>query len=277
MKRLLLSGLMTLGVAASVLGQDVSVNSTEARIGPRDVIEIKVVQDDKFNTRTTVSDEGAVTLHAVGKITVGGLTQRQAEQRIKQVLEARVLKSADVTVQIAEYGSKPISVLGAVTRPGSVGGTNLTLLQAITQAGGLAPGYGKTLYVLRTGQNGLSEQIAIDLDDLLVNGNPDLNLPLSASDVVNIPTETPVTVYVMGEVTHPGKVELRRSQNPSLLQAIAAAGGPTDRASKSVKITRTAGGQSQTLTANWKRIAAGSGKDVPLQDGDTIFIDESIF
>ncbi len=276
MKRLSLILVIALGLAAAANAQDL-VNSSDVRIGPRDVVDVKVVQDDKLDVTATVSDEGAITMPTVGKIVIAGMTQRQAEQRIQQVLESRVLNKADVTVQITQFGSKPISVVGAVTKPGNVGGTNLTLIQAITEAGGLAPGYGKTLYVIRTGANGISEQIAVDIDDLMVAGNPDLNLPLAPNDVINVPVEVPLTVYVMGEVTHPGKVELPRTQNPSLLQAIAAAGGPTDRAGKTAKITRNDSGKSKTVSANWKRIAEGDGKDVPLQDGDTIYIKESVF
>jgi polysaccharide biosynthesis/export protein len=276
MKHLSLAVFLAFGLAAAAPAQDILLNRSEVRIGPRDVVDVKIVQDDKLNTHATVSDEGAITMPVVGKVVIGGLTQRQAEQRIQQVLESRVLNKADVTVQLIEFGSKPISVVGAVTHPGNVGGSNLTLIQAITEAGGLAPGYGKSLYVIRTGMNGLNEQIAVDIDDLMVHGNPDLNLPLSPNDVINIPVEVPLTVYVWGEVTHPGKIELRRTQNPSLLQAVAAAGGPTDRAGKIVKITRT-GDKSKTISANWKRIAEGNGKDIPLQDGDTIYIKESIF
>jgi polysaccharide export outer membrane protein len=277
MKRLSLILWVALGVATAAAAQDVMVNGSDVRIGPRDVVDVKVVQDDKFNTTSTVSDEGAITLPSVGKIVIGGMTQRQAEQRIQQVLESRVLNKADVSLQITQFGNKPISVVGAVTKPGNVGGSNLTLIQALTEAGGLAPGYGKTLYVIRTAANGLSEQIAVDIDDLMVSGNPDLNLPLAPNDVINVPVEVPLTVFVMGEVTHPGKVELRRTQYASLLQAIAAAGGPTDRAGKTAKITRNEGGKSKTIATNWKRIAEGDGKDVPLQDGDTIYIKESVF
>ena len=277
MKHLSLVALLALGILSAASAQDVLLNSSDARIGPRDVVEVKVVQDDKLNTTATVSDEGAITLPVVGKIVIGGLSQRQAEQRIQQVLESRVLNKADVSLQVTKFGNKPISVVGAVTRPGNVSGSNLTLIQAITEAGGLAPGYGKTLYVIRTGLNGLSEQLAVDIDDLLVNGNADLNVPLSPNDVINVPVEVPLTVYVWGEVTHPGKIDLRRTQNPSLLQAIAAAGGPTDRAGRTARITRTADGKSKTTAANWKKIAEGEGKDVLLQDGDTIYIKESIF
>lgn len=277
MKRFLLAALVAFASVGAVHAQDMLNSSvSESRIGPRDVLDIRVVQDEKLNTpHATVGEDGTITMPLVGKISVSGMTQHEAEAQIRRVLEAKVLNKADVSVQVVEFGNKPISVLGSVTHPGSIGGSNLTLIQAITAAGGLATGHGPTLYVIRTGLNGLVEQIPIDVDELLVVGNPDLNVPLAPNDVVNIPAEVPVTVYVMGEVTHPGKVELKRAQNPSVLQAIAAAGGPTDRAGKEAVITHANGGK--TTTVNFKRAAVGRGKDAPLQDGDTIYVPESYF
>src|ERR1051326_4274831 len=277
MKRLLIAALLISGVAAVATAQDLTTASS-SRVGPRDSLEIKVLQDEKFNTRTTVSDDGQISVPQVGRIDVAGLTPREVEARIKSVLEAHYLTHADVTVQVVEFGNKPISVVGAVTHPGSISTSgNMTLIQAITQAGGLAPGYGKTLYVLRTGQNGLTEQLAIDIEELLVAGNPDLNVPLAPNDVINIPMEVPMTVYVFGEVTHPGPVQLKRSQNPTLLQAIAAAGGPTDRASKTARIKRTVNGKTSMIRANYKKLAEGNDPDIALQDGDTIYLSESFF
>ncbi|HEX7192486.1 MAG TPA: polysaccharide biosynthesis/export family protein, partial [Thermoanaerobaculia bacterium] len=125
MKRLSLIVAVAFGLAVAAAAQDLVVNSSDVRIGPRDVVDVKVVQDDKLNVVSTVSDEGAITMPSVGKIVIGGMTQRQAEQRIQQVLESRLLNKADVTVQITQFGSKPSSVVGAVTKPGNVGGSNL--------------------------------------------------------------------------------------------------------------------------------------------------------
>lgn len=266
------------------MGQDltfqspISAASIDARIGPRDVLEIKVVQDPSVNTRATVSDDGRISLTLLGKVDVGGLTASQAELKIQTLLEAQYIKKADVSVQVVEYGSKPISVVGAVTKPGSIGiSGNITLVQAITAAGGLANGYGKTLYVLRTGANGLSEQLPIDIEDLMVNGNPDLNIPLAPNDVINVQMDTPITIYVWGEVMRPGNIQFRRSQGPTLMQAIASAGGPTDRASATAKISRTVNGKTIVIKTNYRSIANGDKQDVPLLDGDTIFLKESIF
>jgi protein involved in polysaccharide export with SLBB domain len=76
---------------------------------------------------------------------------------------------------------------------------------------------------------------------------------------------------------HPGTVQFRRSQTPTLLQALAGAGGPTDRAGRTVVIKRLAGGKSTTTKANYRRIIEGSQPDVTLQDGDTLYLPESVF
>src|SRR5258706_9506593 len=133
MKRLSLAAIIAFGVLSAASAQDVLLNSSDARIGPRDVVDVKVIQDDKLNTTATVSDEGAITLPVVGKIVIGGLTQRQAEQRIQQVLESRGLNKADVSLQVTKFGNKPISGVGAGTRPGKVTGSNLKPNQAMTE------------------------------------------------------------------------------------------------------------------------------------------------
>jgi protein involved in polysaccharide export with SLBB domain len=81
----------------------------------------------------------------------------------------------------------------------------------------------------------------------------------------------------MGEVQRPGKALFRRSQTPTLLQAIADAGGPTDRASREVFVKRIVNGKEQTIKADYKRIINGRAKDVILQDNDTVVIREAFF
>ena len=276
MKRYSTLAAVLLFVASVAVAQNASTG--DAPLGARDVVDIKVLQDSNLNTKTTIGDDGKLTMPLLGKVDVAGMTPTQAEQHIKSLLESKYMTKADVVLQVLEYGNKPISVIGAVVHPGTIGASgNITLLQAITQAGGLAQGYGKSLYVLRTASNGLTERIDIDIEDLMVNGNPDLNLPLSPNDVINVPVDTPITIYVLGEVMHPGTVQFRRSQTPTLLQALAGAGGPTDRASNKVVIKRTVNGKEQTIPVNYKSILSGGRNDVQLMDNDTIYISESFF
>jgi polysaccharide biosynthesis/export protein len=269
---------MLLLLLATVAGAQELTTMSDAPIGPRDVLEVRVLEDPTMSGRVTVAEDGQIVLNIVGKIPVAGLTASQIESKLKAHLEANLLPKATVSVQVIEFASKPISVVGAVVHPGRIGAAgNTTLIQAITQAGGLAAGHGKELYVLRTGRNGLSEQLAIDIEELMVRGNPDLNIPLSPNDLVNVPLDAPITIYVMGEVMRPGKAQFRRSQTPTLLQAIADAGGPTDRASKKVIVKRTVRGKQETIKLNYRDIIRGRSKDLILQDNDTVVVEEALF
>ena len=273
----LLSLLLVLAVGAGA--QELPIISADSPVGPRDVLDVRVLEDANINNpRASVNDDGALALNVIGKVQVAGLTSTQIEAKLKSLLEANILTRATVSVQVVEFSSKPISVVGAVVRPGRIGATgNTTLIQAITQAGGLAAGHGKELYVLRTGRNGLSEQVAINVDELLVQGKPELNIPLAPNDLVNVPADIPLSIYVMGEVMRPGKIDFRSSQTPTLLQAIAAAGGQTDRASKTAFIKRITNGKEETLKVDYRKILSGDRKDVVLRDSDTVWIKEAIF
>ena len=257
--------------------QDLPILSGDSAVGPRDILDIKVLEDATIGGRMTVTDDGQVVLNILGKVQVAGLTASEIEARLKSLLE-NYLAKATVSVQVVEFASKPISVIGAVVRPGRINATgSTTLIQAITQAGGLTGSHGRELYVLRTGRNGLSEQVAVDIEALMVSGNPDLNIPLAPNDLVNVPVDTPITIYIMGEVMKPGKAQFRSSQTPTLLQAIADAGGPTDRASKTVMIKRIENGKQQSIKVNFRDIIRGRRADFVLKDNDTIWVDEALF
>ncbi|MFL6247193.1 MAG: polysaccharide biosynthesis/export family protein [Thermoanaerobaculia bacterium] len=277
MKRsaILILTLLLTGLAGA---QELPILSMDSPVGPRDVLEVNVLEDKTIGAKVTVSEEGTIVLNVLERVQVAGLTASQIEARLKSMLEETYLAKATVTVTVVEFASKPISVVGSVVRPGRISATgNTTLIQAITQAGGLAPGHGKDLYVLRTGANGLSEQLSISIDDLLVNGDPDANIPLAPNDLVNVPADTPITIYLLGEFARPGKSLFRSSQTPTLLQAMADAGGPTDRASKTVIITRSSNGKTERLKVNYRDILTGRRPDVVLRDNDTLYLEAALF
>ena len=152
------------------------------------------------------------------------------------------MQRASVDVQVIEFRSRPISVIGAVKQPGNLGFSGRwTLLEALTAAGGLTDNHGNVVYVLRRADNGLSDQVAIRLDDLLVRGDPKANIPIFANDLINVPETVEITVYCLGEVGRPGALVFKSNERITLLAAIAHAGGLTDRASSKILIKRAAG------------------------------------
>ncbi|HVT45989.1 MAG TPA: polysaccharide biosynthesis/export family protein [Thermoanaerobaculia bacterium] len=270
--------ILSCGVLTGTLSaQGVSPPDTDYQIGPRDLLQIRVFQDPSLNTEARVGQDGSVRMPLLTAVPVGGLTATQAGERIKELLEARYMNKADVSVVIREFESKPISVFGAVSKPGKIQiGGDMTLIQAISAAGGLSSASAKNIYVLRTARNGLTSQIVIDAEELMVRGNSDLNIPVEPNDVINVLADRTLTIYLFGEVMRPGVVQFRESQNPTLVQALAAAGGLTDRASRGTIIIKRANGEADEKV-NLRRILAGTSEDFLLKDNDTIVVNESFF
>lgn len=249
------------------------------RIGPKDLVEIKVFEVPEMNLERRVSDEGAINLPLIGDVPVMGLTDGELADRLKALLESRYVQRASVSVFVKEFRSRPITVMGAVRNPGNLAFSGRwTLLEAISAAGGLSDNRGDMIYVLRRSDNGLSDQIAIRVDDLIVNADPDANIPIISNDIINIPARVEVTVFCLGQVRSPGAVSFQSTQRITVLSAIARAGGLTDRASKKLTIKRRdRSGRDVELEADYRRILAGKEPDVELQAGDIIVVKESFF
>jgi polysaccharide export outer membrane protein len=251
------------------------------RIGPRDQVRIEVFEVDALNGDFRVNEDGTIRLPLVGNVIAEGLTEEELALRLKEVLETekQLLQRASVSVQVTEFRSRPISVLGAVTSPGNLNYPGrLTLLEALTLAGGLSGSQGETVQILRRAANGLTDQVTISLDELLVRAEPAVNIPIFANDLINVPPAQEVTVYLLGEVASPGAITFKSNERITLLAALAHAGGLTERASNKIRIQRRgAGGEVEEKVIRYQRLIAGEVPDPELQPGDVVIVKESFF
>ena len=135
------------------------------------------------------------------------------------------------------------------------------------------------IIVIRQLEDGTSTSLKISIDDLILKGDSTLNIPLQPGDIVNVPIDKPVVIYVFGQVRSPGALEVKQSHIPTLLQAIAQAGGFSERASKgSVLIKRKdENGEEIQIKVNVKDIIKGKRNDIQLLENDTVYVPESIF
>lgn len=249
-------------------------------IGPEDLLEINVFELPELKTTTRVLGDGSVSLPLLGVVQAVGLTKTGFEARLRDLLESRFLLDPQVTVTVTEFRSKQVSVIGAVTKPGTfemIGPR--TVLQMLSEAGGLTKEAGADLFILRKGESGRVERLHLDLDDLVIRGNPELNLALAPGDVINVPIDRPIYVFVDGAVKTPGQVESKSSRPITLLQAISRAGGLTERANlRGVHVLRrTADGGQQRIPVNLRDIRKGKADDIDLVDGDVIVVPETFF
>ncbi len=252
----------------------------EYKIGPQDLLEISVFGLAELNKTVRVSGDGKISLPLLGDIKVEGLTRGEVEKKLSQLLEKDYLQDPHVTVFIREYQSKMVSVLGAVAKPGAyelVGPQSL--LQIISKAGGLTSEAGEEIIVFRGSDDGGSESIKIPVRDLIIQGDPELNIQLHPQDIVSVPVDEVVYVYVFGQVNRPGALEVKKSNIPTLLRAIAQAGGFSNRAAKGRVVIKKKDEQGMEINikVNAKDIIKGKKEDIQLEENDVVFVPESIF
>jgi polysaccharide export outer membrane protein len=249
-------------------------------VGPKDLLTISVFEVPELNITVRVSEDGSITIPLLGKIKVEGLTRSQLERKLANLLEKNYLKNAQVTIFIKEYQSKRVSVIGAVKNPGNyelIG--KQTLLQMLSIAGGLTreAEAAEHIIVIRQYPDGKSKSLKIELEDLMIRGNPKLNIPVNPGDIINVPVMRFTDIYIFGQVTKPGHIKMKKNSNLTLLRAIAKAGGFTNRARKSgIIIKRMVNNKEIKIKVNAKKILRGKKPDIILKPNDVVFVPESI-
>lgn len=252
---------------------------SDYKIGRQDLLELRVFDLKELDQTVRVADDGSITLPLLGRLDAAGLTKGELEALIARLLEARYVRNPQVTIFVKEYQSKKVAVSGAVKKPDTYEMLGeKTLLEMISLAGGLDQNLGKEIIIFRPQADG-PQRIAIDLDKLVYEADPSLNVPVLPGDIVYVPAVEKVRIFVTGAVKAPNLYEVPRSEPVTVLKAVTLAGGTTDRAAQSkVQIIRTGpDGQRITIAVNLKKVKRGKAEDPVLQKDDLVLVPESFF
>lgn len=277
-------------------------------IGPGDVLGITLVgrpdilgtgRDGTERLSVTVTENPIITLPMIGAITVHGKTTIQLEEQLKKAYSQYISNPIPV-VAVEKYYYNQVTVLGSVRKPDQypleVGDT---VVDAIFKAGGLTFGretgglpparflkvYREKVnnkerfemtpeeYLERIRQDGKilpREELVIPIEEFILNGDLQYNIPLQPNDIVYIPAAG--TVIVHGRIRNPGVVFLGPSVR-TLLQVVTERGRLRYSASSRVEIFRTYPDGTQKSTYHHvRRIQRREDQDVFLEDGDQIFV-----
>jgi len=255
------------------------VGATGYKIGLQDLLEITVFDVEELDQTVRVAGDGSITMPLLGRMVVAGLTKTELEQLIARLLGEHYIQDPQVTVFVKEYESKKVAVSGAVKSPGTYEMLGRkTLLEMISMAGGLDKDFGPAIIIFRPIEE-RTERISVNLERLIYDADPALNLTVASGDIIYVPTIEKVRIFVGGAVNEPNLYEVPRDEPVTVLKAITLAGGTTDRAAeKRIQIMRTdANGNRVALAVNLRKIKRGKAEDPILQKDDIVLVPESFF
>jgi polysaccharide export outer membrane protein len=260
-------------------------------IGPEDVLEISVFDVPELSKLTVrVSNDGTIPLPLLGDVKAAGLTPQQLRDALEKDWGKTYLENPHVMVFVKEFHAQPVSVVGAVEKPGLYQLTGpRTLIEVISLAGGfsrigVAPG--RYLYVSRrSGFGNLApaegmrlvapDKLEVNIDRLLYSRDNALNIPIVPQDIITVSKAE--IVYVVGAVKKSGGFVLGDKQQLTVLQALALAEGLTSTAAKGdAKIIRSSDdGKRTEVSVNLANILKGKDVDPELSANDILFVPDS--
>ena len=207
-------------------------STPNVQVSSGDLLVVDVFNTPELSGKFRVDQTGMINLPQGGALNVTGLSAGQTGEAIERRLrDAQIMLDPHVSVFVQEYATQGVIVLGEVKNPGTY-----TLLGehsvygALAAAGGTTANEGSTITVSHQGSS--AEQV-------LELGSP--SFPLAQRSTRVNPGDTVLvsrasTIYVIGDVGHPGGYQLPSGEPLKVLSAVALAQG-LNRTAKSSKAT----------------------------------------
>jgi len=265
---LLAAGAVTPMPALAQAAPPTAVAAAQYRLALGDSIRITVFQSPDLSLEARITEAGVISYPLLGSVNLAGLTVAEAEQRIANGLRTgNFVKQPQVSITVVTARGNQVSVLGQVGRPGryplETGEVRLT--DMLATAGGVPQG-GSDLIVVVGTRAGQAFRAEVDLPTVFSPNRRSADVLLQNGDVIWV--ERSPTIYMYGEVQRPGALRLER--NMTVMQALASAGGLTQRGTaRGLRVSR--------------KDASGTLREVEpamtdtLRPDDVVFVRESVF
>jgi polysaccharide biosynthesis/export protein len=164
-----------------------SRSSSDYLIGADDMLDVNVWKEQELTRTLQVRPDGKISMPLLNDVQAAGLTPTQLAQSITDRLK-KYLTAPQVTVMVTQINSQRVYVTGEVAHAGAYAVLpGMTVLQAITAAGGLTPfANGKKIFLMRN-ENGVPAKYPFNYKDVLDGRKPEQNLKVKAGDTVVVP------------------------------------------------------------------------------------------
>jgi polysaccharide biosynthesis/export protein len=276
---------------AWILGCAFAADLNRGAIGPDDTVTIMALNVDEISKAWRIGPTGELNLPLVGRLNAAGMSAEQLEKAIADRLKEYV-RDPQVTVFVSDFKSHPITISGAVERPGILQLEKPTPLFAVlAQAGGVKdPGSTVTLSrsieygqipdsAAITSKDGKYSVVELPIQDVLRGHGASANVEVHAFDTITVSqVKHPRLVFLAGEVNKPGAIELDTQDTVSLTKALALAGGLTHVAKPAHTMIRHINEKGQETAfafVDMNKVLNGKAKDLTLMEGDVVIVPSS--
>jgi polysaccharide export outer membrane protein len=252
-------------------------SSAEYRVGVGDKLEITVFAHEDLNKVVEVRSDGTINYPLIGVLSVAGKTTLEIDTHLTRLLGKDFLVDPQVSVDVREYQSQWVTIIGEIRQPGRyVLKRNMRLIDLLAEAGGATKEAGDEILITRRRErDGPPDQMALDRVKLLSGDSQEANVLLSHGDIVALPEKR--VFYIRGEIARPASYFLEKGM--TVMKAITVAGGLSQFANrKEIELLRSrADGVQEKIKINLKAIEDGKRQDVPVLPNDLIIVPRRIF
>jgi polysaccharide export outer membrane protein len=224
-------------------------------VGAQDVLKVTVFDEPQLSGTFRVDTDGAFTYPFLGRIKAVGQTLRTIESDLARLLADGYVRRPQVAIEVEQYRSRSIFVVGEVRSPGKYAlSGEMTLIEALAQAGSTTQAAGAEVLVLRPSEAADGTQLEpgatpanrttrVNLSDLQ-SGKVLNDVILREGDTVFVPKAE--RFYVTGHVRTPGAYTYEPGM--TVLQAISLAGGLSEKGSnRGIRIVRVVDGHKKEI------------------------------
>jgi polysaccharide export outer membrane protein len=244
-------------------------------VGVQDVLKVTVFDEPTMSGSYRVDSDGSFQYPMLGRVPVVGMKPRDIAAAIKTRLEDGYINRAQVTVDVEQFRSRSVFVVGEVRTPGKYPmAGEMTLIEALAAAGSTTTNASTEVLILRPRDSTSAQPLTPDqmdqanvsrvsLADLQL-GRLSENVSLAEGDTIFVPKAE--KFFITGQIKNPGAYTYERGL--TVLQAISLAGGLTDKGSnRRIKVIRAIKG---------KKVDQGIDLNDVIQPGDTLVIPQRL-
>ena len=173
--------------AANELAKKVTTQDPNYVIGSQDMLDISVWREPDFSRTVPVRPDGKISLPLLNDMQAAGLTPSQLAEELTKSLN-KFVTNPQVTIIVTQINSQRFYVLGEATRPGAYTLIpDMTILQALSNAGGFTTyANAKKIYLLRQ-ENGKQQKLSFNYKDVISGKRTEQNIALKNGDTIVVP------------------------------------------------------------------------------------------